>query len=112
MTRSPRMLTVLLLCSTPTTAFAADAWSEPRPGMRLLVRSTPEPWQIRALVVDLCAPGVSLRVTQSGERQRTVSSFAELVGADAAINGDFFYNNFATHGMSVGSGALWPDTQD
>jgi hypothetical protein len=72
----------------PAAARAGDAWSDPFPGVRHLHRSTGEPWQIHALVVDLCAPGISLRATRSGERRRVASSFANLVGAQAAINGD------------------------
>jgi MYXO-CTERM domain-containing protein len=79
----------------------------------MLTRTTNTPWRIWALEIDLCASGVSVRATKSSERQRTVSSFAGLVGADAAINGDFFsYATYATSGLAVGAGEQWPDTSD
>lgn len=93
------------LASTP--ARAADTWSDPHPGMRRLHRVTANQ-NINVLVVDLCAPGISVRATKSSERQRTVSSFGALVGAQAAINGDFFsYSNYSTNGPSMSGGAAW-----
>jgi hypothetical protein len=59
------------------------------------------------LVVDLCAPGVRVRGTRNDERGRVVSSFGGLVGATAAVNGDFFDGGFGTNGPSMGDGALW-----
>ncbi|KAB2908460.1 MAG: hypothetical protein F9K40_04355, partial [Kofleriaceae bacterium] len=61
---------------------------------------------LNVLVVDLCAPGVSVRATASNERQRTVSSFGALVGAQAAVNGDFFsFTDYSTNGPSRSGGA-------
>src|SRR5688572_17856794 len=91
-------------------AFASDTWSDPAPGVRLLERTTGDPMRIFALEVDLCARGVSLRATQEGERERRTSSFADLVGAEAAINGDFFsYTDYFPSGMAVGGGVHWAD---
>jgi uncharacterized protein (TIGR03382 family) len=103
--RSLPFLAVLL--AAPTAAHAADTWSDPAPGVRRLHRVTSNQ-DINVLEVDLCAVGVSVRATQSGERQRTVSSFAALVGAQAAINGDFFsFTDYSTNGPSMGEGAAW-----
>lgn len=95
-------------------AHAADTWSTPHPGIRMLTRTQGSPsWRIWALEIDLCASGISVRATASDERQRTVSSFAGLVDAQAAINGDFFsYATYATSGLAVGAGEQWPDTSD
>lgn len=94
-------------------AFAADQWSTPHPGARKLFRTTSTPWRIHALEIDLCAQGVSLRATKSSERKRTVSSFAKLVGAEAAVNGDFFsFSTYATSGLAMGGGVAWSDTAD
>lgn len=102
---------VALAITTP--AWAADNWSTPHPGVRLLRRTTGTPNRIFALEVDLCHDGVALRATKSGERQRTVSSFAGAVGAEAAINGDFFdYADYSTSGLAVGGGERWSDTTD
>ena len=106
-------LLLLLVLALPATAVATDSWTSPLPGVERLHRVTGEPWQIHALVIDLCADGVSLRATRSDERQRTTSSFAGLVGADLAVNGDFFsYNGYGTSGMAIGDGQAWPDTSD
>jgi hypothetical protein len=59
------------------------------------------------LKVDLCAPGLRVRATRSGERGRVVSAFAGSVGAAAAINGDFYDGSFNTNGPSMGDGELW-----
>jgi uncharacterized protein (TIGR03382 family) len=98
---------VLLACALPSVARADDSWSDPYPGVRRLHRVTGNQ-NINVLVVDLCTPGVSVRATKSDERQRTVSSFGNLVGAQAAINGDFFsYENYSTNGPAGGEGAMW-----
>ena len=92
------------------TAKAADTWTTPHPGLRLLHRTTTAPLQIWALQVDACARGVSHRATSLGERQRTPTSFRNLVGAQAVINGDFFsYTDYYPIGMAVGEGTLWHD---
>lgn len=91
-------------------AHAQDTWTDPYPGMRRLHRVTSNQ-NINVLVVDLCAPGVSVRTTKSGERQRTVGSFGALVGAEAAINGDFFsFSTYSTNGPAMGDGAAWGGT--
>jgi MYXO-CTERM domain-containing protein len=102
------------VAALPAVAGAADTWTTPHPGMRMLTRTQSGPnWRIWALEIDLCASGVSVRATKSNERQRTVSSFAGLLGAQAAVNGDFFsYATYATSGLSVGAGEPWPDTAD
>jgi MYXO-CTERM domain-containing protein len=98
------------LALAPVTAHAQDTWSDPHPGMRRLHRTTTNQ-NVNVLVVDLCAAGISVRATKSTERQRTVSSFAALVGAEAAINGDFFsFENYSTNGPSMGGGAAWGGT--
>ncbi len=100
-----------LLAGTPSRA--ADTWSTPHPGVRLLYRTTSKPLRIHALVVDLCRAGIDVRATASSERKQTVPSFASAVGAVAAVNGDFFsYATYATGGLGMGSGKKWPDTVD
>lgn len=101
------LLCALAVCALPGVARAADAWSDPFPGVRRLHRVTTNQ-DINVLVVDLCAPGVSVRATKGDERQRTVSSFGALVGAQAAINGDFFtYQGYGTNGPAMGEGEAW-----
>lgn len=86
------MKTTFALLATLTassSALAADVWTDPFPGVRRLHRSGGGQ-NVNAAVIDLCRPGVSLRVTASSERRQTVSSFASAVGAEVAVNGDFF----------------------
>lgn len=96
---------LVVLASAP--ALAADAWSDPFPGVKRLHRQT-STQNINALVVDLCAPGVSLRGTASAERKKKTSTFGASVGAQAAINGDFFsYADYSTNGPSAHAGQIW-----
>jgi hypothetical protein len=105
---------LLLLLLVPTFAQAADVWTTPFNGVRRLQRTLTAPnVRIHALEVDLTAPGVSLTSTATAQRKRSPSSFAKLVGAQAAINADFFsYATYATSGLAAGSGAKWADTND
>ena len=79
---------IWLLLALPV--HATDTWSEVAPGIDLLTRTAAGPVNIFALQVDLGRDEVSLRATKAGEAGRTTSSFAGLVGATAAINGDWF----------------------
>ena len=91
-------------------ASAADTYSDPFPGVRRLLRTTATQ-NINVLIVDLCAPGVSVRATKTGERQRTVSAFGTLVGAEAAVNGDFFsFETYSTSGPAMSGGVAWGGT--
>jgi MYXO-CTERM domain-containing protein len=107
-----RALTVALaVCSVTAVAAADDTWSTPFPGVRRLVRVTPSQ-RIGALLVDLCAPGVSVRVTAPSERTRTVPAYGSLVGAQAAVNGGFYNtaNQSQTDGFVLHNGAAWGGT--
>jgi hypothetical protein len=79
--------------------------TEPFPGVRL-VRNTNQ----ALAIVNLCAPGVSVRATRAGEKGKTAQQWATAVGAKLAINGDFFNMNgtFATWGRARGAGEDWP----
>jgi hypothetical protein len=89
-------------------ALAADTWTTPHPGMRHLYRTTGDPLRIHALVMDLCAPGVSVRATKPGEKGKRPSAFGDLVNAEAAVNGDFYdLSSFIPTGMAMGQGEVW-----
>jgi hypothetical protein len=89
-------------------AQAQDTWTTPHPGVRRLYRRTGTPNRIHALFVDLCAAGVRVRATASSETRRTPSSFASLVGAEAAVNGDFYNTStYVPSGFAVGNGMRW-----
>jgi hypothetical protein len=96
-----------------STARAGDTWTTPYDGVKHLHRTTTGPsMNIRALVIDLTVPGVHFAATTSTQRKRTTSSYAKLVSAQAAINGDFFSSTYATSGLAAGGGAQWTDTKD
>lgn len=101
----------LLFALTPSIALADDVWTDPFPGIRYLHRSTGEPKEIHALIVDLTRPEISLRATRDGEKGRTTTSFSNLVGAAAAINGDFYNTNgsYDPLGLAIGEGVVWSD---
>lgn len=97
-----------------TAAVAADTWTTPYLGVKRLHRVTASPAQnINALVIDLTVPGVKLEATTSAQRKRTVSSFAKLIGAQAAVNADFFsFTDYSTSGLAAGGGVKWPNSVD
>lgn len=93
-------------------ATAQDTWSDPFPGVRHLHRVLPDQ-NINAALVNLCADGVSVRVTASSERGRRTSAFGSSVGAQLAVNGDFFeFGSYRTDGYTLHDGQAWPDTSD
>lgn len=97
-----------------TPARATDTWTTPFDGVKRLQRVTANPNLVtHAVVVDLSTPGVHLQATATDQRKRTTSSYAKLVGAQIAVNADFFsYTNYATTGLAAGKGSAWPDTKD
>ena len=105
---------VLAAVAVVGSAHAGDTWTTPFDGVKHLHRTTTGPtWNVHALVVDLAAPGVKLGATTSAQRKKTPSSFAKLVSAQAAINGDFFsYTDYSTSGLAAGAGVAWSDTKD
>jgi hypothetical protein len=109
-----RLAVLLLVALLATPTLAADTWTQPFSGVRKLYRTSASPrWEIHALEVRLDTPGLRLRSTTSGERRRTVSSFANLVGAEVAVNGDFFsFSDYSTIGLAAGNGTAWAGTAD
>ena len=109
-----RYATALALMTLASTASATDTWTTPFDGVKRLHRVQSSPAEVvSALVVDLTTPGVHFESTKTTQRKRTTSSFAKLIGAQAAINGDFFsYATYGTDGLAAGGGAQWTDTKD
>lgn len=104
---------VLLFVSISLPALAQDVWTDPHPGIRYLHRSTAEPKEIHALLIDLRRPEITLRSTRESERGTTPSAFGRTVGAVAVVNGDFYNTNgsFDPVGLAIGEGMVWsPDT--
>ncbi|MCA9525460.1 MAG: phosphodiester glycosidase family protein [Myxococcales bacterium] len=95
----------------PTHAVAADEWTNVSAGVRLLRRTTGQPWRIFALTADLCTPGLRLQATSEADHWRTVPSYGQRVGAIAAVNADFFsYDTQRPTGLAMSGGTTWnPD---
>ena len=90
------MLGMILIVGA-STAHASDVWSDVATGVRWLHRSTAgeTPQDIHVVEVDLQAPGVSIQASSSEtgtQRGVTTSTFAQSIGAVAAINGDWSYD--------------------
>jgi len=97
--------------AAPARASADDVWSVPFLGANRLERST-ETQRVHALIVDLCASGVSVRATAAGEAGLTTSAFGQHVGALAAVNGGFFERGMIIKGLALSEGALWQGSFD
>ncbi|MBX7098922.1 MAG: phosphodiester glycosidase family protein [Myxococcaceae bacterium] len=124
--RSERLAQCLALLAS-CSAFALDVWEQPFTGVRHLHRTGPANVDVHAAVIDLCARGVSVRHTGFDERGQRTSAFAESVGAQLAINADFFcrpqdvgpgsifapcvgHAPYTTYGQAAHDGQAWPGT--
>lgn len=100
---------VTLGLSVTTAARADDTWTDPFPGVRHLHRVTSDQ-DINVLRVELCAAGIAFRATKESEQGKTTSAFATSVGAQVAVNGDFFKIKESfdlERGIAVGDGVAW-----
>ncbi|MBX7100086.1 MAG: phosphodiester glycosidase family protein, partial [Myxococcaceae bacterium] len=97
-----------------SSSFAADVWTTPFAGVKHLHRTTASPVEnINAVVIDLNTAGLRFESTTSAQRKQRPSDFAKAIGAQVAVNGDFFsYATYATSGLAAGGGAKWADTTD
>jgi Phosphodiester glycosidase len=97
-----------------TTTLPPGTWTFPFTGVEVLHRTTASPLRnIWAVRVNLDAPGVSMAATAfPGSTHRTPREWAQLVGAQIAVNGDNFGCNpsvpICTWGLAAGFGAQWP----
>lgn len=107
------LLCALCFALPMPSALAQDSWSEPFEGVRYLQRTTAEPNRIHALVVDMCAVGVSAQITRAEDKGLRTSQFATRYGVQVAINGGFYNTaNYAAIGLTMGDGQRWPGTGD
>ncbi|MCC6747246.1 MAG: phosphodiester glycosidase family protein [Deltaproteobacteria bacterium] len=93
-------------------ARAGDVWTDPYPGIRYLHRSTSEPKEIHAAIIDLSHPGITVRATKPDEKGLVPTVFAKKVGAAVSVNGDFYAAGFVPNGLAVGDGVHWPKSAD
>lgn len=97
-------MSALLVTAVFASASLAQV-SQPFPGVTLVRDGASS-----MLIANLCAPGVSVRTTKYGERQATPQQWAQAVGAQAAINADFFDlpGWSVVVGRARGAGEDWP----
>ena len=126
--RSDLVRLFFLTCAlSASAASATDTWDAPFPGVRHLHRTGASNLNVHATVVDLCAPGVSVRTTAFDERAQRTSAFATSVGAQLAMNADFSCRPidvgpnspfppcvgrpaYTTYGIAAHAGVQWPYT--
>src|SRR5690554_69018 len=84
----------------------------PYPGVRLVQGRTSSPsTRFWAAYIDLCNDYIHVDATSSTTSARSAGSWANSVGAQLAVNGDFYaYTNgvLHTYGDAVGGGVRWP----
>jgi exopolysaccharide biosynthesis protein len=90
---------------------ASQTSSTPFPGVRLVEGRTSGPnTNFKAAFIDLCNDYVHVDASAAGS-SRTSGSWAQSVGAQLAVNGDFYaFANGTSHvyGDAVGNGQRWP----
>lgn len=114
--------TALSLLAVPSFASSALAqnWQTVHPGIEMDTFMSGAT-RVHAARIDLCQPGVRMRATAPGEGPRTTSSFAGLVDAEVAINGDWWARDgfipslpqtTFPRGLAMGNGQHFPGTLD
>jgi hypothetical protein len=109
-------LTLAVALAAPRAALATDTWTNVRPGIDWLHRTTGggTPQDIHAVRIDLTSPRISVRASRDvrgSERGVVTSTFANSVGAVVAINAD--WSDGATPiGLAIGNGSKWHDHFD
>jgi hypothetical protein len=101
---------------TAVSAHATDDWTQPFVGVEVLHRHSTSPKvNIWAARVNLDAPGVSMNATDyPGSTHRAPNTWAQMVGAQIAVNGDYYGGKcpgtgpICTWGLAAGGGTLWP----
>lgn len=94
-------------------ARATDVWTNVRPGVDWLHRTTGggTPQDIHAVRIDLSLPNIGIRASRDeggAERGVTTSTFADDVGALVATGGDWS-NGWTPVGLAIGNGWRWHD---
>ena len=111
--RNAAVMIVLLLLGWGSTAWtqtiASKTVSEPYPGVTLWKGKITGPNnEFYAAFVDLCAPNVHVDASKN-VGMKTSSSWAQSVGAELAVNGDFFKTGpNRVYGDAVGGSTRWP----
>jgi hypothetical protein len=106
------MIACLLLIPASASAVTLTLQSEEAPytGVTLQTYRTSSPdTDTHVVRVDLCAAGVHVESTMAPDGLQTAGSWADDVGAQVAINGDFYATSpTRVYGHAVGGGLAWP----
>ncbi|MDC0667873.1 phosphodiester glycosidase family protein [Nannocystis radixulma] len=103
----------LVAASAGAVEVTVSGEESPYPGVRVqtlkLTGPTARAW---AVFVDLCTEQVRVGATAAPQSLRTAGSWADSVGAQVAVNGDFYKTGpVRVYGAAVGGGAAWPAVQ-
>jgi hypothetical protein len=103
-----------LVASFPSLSGIRDvSLTRPHPGIQYLRFVADGPQPVHVVEIDLRRTDLRIRTSKVDERNQTVSSFAQQVGALVALNGDWFsYDNYFPRGLAVGEGEVWPNVRD
>jgi hypothetical protein len=113
-----RLLSALALAAFAATNahadFTRDTTAEPHPGIRVEEWSDDAiPARVHLAIVALGSSEISLFATAEADKGLTPTAFAAAVGAQLAVNGDFFAAaTFLPRGLAVGDMVAWGETAD
>lgn len=112
------VMTTLITLGSSTSSMALeivwDSTDRPYPGVEIKRGHTDSPQRyFWATYVDLCTSYVHVDATGPASQRQTTGSWASGVGAQVAINGDFFEYSTppSVYGDAVGGGVRWPASQ-
>lgn len=112
------LLIMFAVLAAPSSALALDIiWDSsrsPYPGVEIKRGHTDSPQRyFWATYVDLCSDYVHVDATAPASSRQTTGSWGRNVGAQVAVNGDFFQYTTPpqVYGDAVGGGQRWPQSQ-
>jgi len=97
-----------LLCSGPANAqWSATPWA----GVRYLERTDPGPVRVRAMAIDLCDAGMTIRASRPSEANQTVSAWGGATEVEAAVNANMWHCGDLC-GVGIGNGESFASADD
>ncbi len=106
------LLSLTIASTSEAAIIATKKTTTPHPGVTVVEGTTRAPSsKFYAAKIALCTSGIRVDATEQPSSLRTVPSWAQSVGANVAVNGDFFRTGPAIAGIAVGGGKPWPYAQ-
>lgn len=109
------VLAVCLHAGRPAVAAPIlQSQSDPYPGIhRELWVDAAVPWRLHLVRIDLTSAEIGVYATKESDRGQKTSSFAGIIDAQVAINGDAFaVADYRPRGFAMGDTAPWSNTAD